>query len=383
MSLPYRCAALLLGSFLSTLMLVDSLPAADPPRSAKAESPQAEFERLAKRRQEIVAELKKLQQEFFEADADKQAELQKTFEALLSELDEKVHKRFVELAPVVYAADPKNTDAAQTIMEIAFQENRFEESAKVADQLMASGETSLVVMNIAGVSQFALHNFQKAHDILSAAQKEGKLHPQLGGPYLKASKQYVDYWKTEQAVRAREAAAKGDAQLPRVRLKTSRGDVVLELFENEAPNTVANFISLVESGKYNGTAFHRVIPHFMVQGGDPNTLDDDPANDGQGGPGYTIADEVYQDNARMHFRGSLSMAHAGKDTGGSQFFITHVPTPHLNPDHEAMTGHTVFGRVVEGMNVVDSIEKDDKITVAEVVRKRNHPYKPKVTPSRG
>ena len=123
-------------------------------------------------------------------------------------------------------------------------------------------------------------------------------------------------WAKEKKIR--EAEDKAD-DLPRVLLKTSAGDIEIELFENEAPNTVLNFITLVDKGFYNGLKFHRVLPGFMAQGGDPK-------GDGTGGPGYTIPCECYQANHRLHFRGSLSMAHAGRDTGGSQFFLTFVPT---------------------------------------------------------
>jgi cyclophilin family peptidyl-prolyl cis-trans isomerase len=168
--------------------------------------------------------------------------------------------------------------------------------------------------------------------------------------------------------------------LPRVKLTTSKGDIVIELFENEAPNTVANFISLVEKGFYDGTPFHRVIAGFMAQGGDPTGT-------GTGGPGYTIACEVDAPDARQHFRGTLSMAHAGPDTGGSQFFLTFRPTDHLDGKH------TVFGRVIEGFNVLPLLIRTqddqgrpvpgvipDKITKAEVVRKRSHPYEPDKLP---
>jgi cyclophilin family peptidyl-prolyl cis-trans isomerase len=145
--------------------------------------------------------------------------------------------------------------------------------------------------------------------------------------------------------------------------------LVVELFENEAPQTVGNFISLVENGFYDGTVFHRVLPNFMAQGGCPKGT-------GQGGPGYTIYDEHDRDDARMHFRGYLSMANTGrKNSGGSQFFLTFVPTPHLNDKH------TVFGRVIEGMDVLERIQRrdpdkqgnlpePDKIIKMEVLRKR-------------
>ena len=146
------------------------------------------------------------------------------------------------------------------------------------------------------------------------------------------------------------------------------------MFENKAPDTVGNFISLVEKGFYNGLTFHRVLPQFMAQGGCP-------LGDGTGGPGYNIYCECYKDNYRKHFRGTLSMAHAGKDTGGSQFFLTFVPTSHLNGRH------TAFGRVIEGLDVLSKIQRidpeskdskpePDKIVKMEVVRKRDHEYKP-------
>jgi cyclophilin family peptidyl-prolyl cis-trans isomerase len=157
--------------------------------------------------------------------------------------------------------------------------------------------------------------------------------------------------------------------LPQVVLETSKGPVTLELYEDEAPNTVANFISLVEKGFYDGLLFHRVLDGFMAQGGDPK-------GNGTGGPGYSIACECYRKDHRKHDRGVIAMAHAGKDTGGSQFYITFVPTPHLDGKH------TVFGRVIEGMDAVDALnrsgsgKKPDVIKKATVKSKRDHEYKP-------
>ena len=151
--------------------------------------------------------------------------------------------------------------------------------------------------------------------------------------------------QNEQQIREKEAAAD---DLPRVKIVTDAGDIVIELYENEAPNTVANFISLVEKKFYDGTSFHRVLPNFMAQGGDPK-------GDGSGGPGYTIACECYRDDARMHFADTLSMAHAGKDTGGSQFFLTFRRTPHLDGKH------TVFGKVTSGQDIVDSVQQGDQV----------------------
>jgi peptidyl-prolyl cis-trans isomerase B (cyclophilin B) len=152
--------------------------------------------------------------------------------------------------------------------------------------------------------------------------------------------------------------------LPVVTISTSRGDIQVELFEDDAPNTVANFISLVESSFYDGLTFHRVIPDFMIQGGCPR-------GDGSAGPGYRIDTEP---SKRKHLRGVISMANSGPNTEGSQFFITHVPCPHLDGKH------TVFGRVLDGQDVVDAIKQGDKITRIVVNQKRDHEYKPKMHP---
>ncbi len=184
---------------------------------------------------------------------------------------------------------------------------------------------------------------------------------------------YKKLWPAEQAIRAKEATE----ELPRVRMKTTKGDIVLELFKNEAPNAVGNFLTLVDKGFYKNVPFHRVLPFFMAQGGDPT-------GSGTGGPGYAIPCECSQKNARMHFRGSISMAHAGTDTGGSQFFLTFIPTFFLN------NKHTVFGRVVEGMEVLSELQRinpeeenlpaPDKIISASI--ERGKPFDFKKLPSR-
>jgi peptidyl-prolyl cis-trans isomerase B (cyclophilin B) len=127
---------------------------------------------------------------------------------------------------------------------------------------------------------------------------------------------------------------------------TDRGPIRIELYPDKAPLTVANFVNLAQRGFYNGLNFHRVINDFMVQGGCPQGT-------GTGGPGYKFEDEA--NNGIGHERGVLSMANAGPNTNGSQFFITHVATPWLNGKH------TVFGKVIEGMDVVDSIKQGDQI----------------------
>jgi len=142
-------------------------------------------------------------------------------------------------------------------------------------------------------------------------------------------------------------------------IETSRGTIVAELFDTEVPGTVANFEKLANSEFYDGTRFHRVIPRFMIQGGDPLSKDPNNPRVGTGGPGYKIKCETHL-NTHTHVAGTLSMAHAGKDTGGSQFFICHGPQGHLNGVH------TVFGQVTSGMDVVNAIAQGDVITSIRV-----------------
>jgi cyclophilin family peptidyl-prolyl cis-trans isomerase len=149
----------------------------------------------------------------------------------------------------------------------------------------------------------------------------------------------------------RPSAPRGDLDTSksyRARFKTAKGDIVCELYADRVPMTVENFINLARAGFYDGTTFHRVIPGFMAQGGDPTGT-------GRGGPGYEFADEFHP-TLRHDAAGTLSMANAGANTNGSQFFLTFGPTPHLD------NRHSVFGRVTEGMDVLRSIRERDPQT---------------------
>ena len=143
--------------------------------------------------------------------------------------------------------------------------------------------------------------------------------------------------------------------MSKVKISTDRGDMIAELYDDTTPITVKNFTDLISKGFYNGLNFHRVIPNFVVQGGCPNGT-------GTGGPGYKIECEVTAPN-QYHDRGVLSMAHAGRNTGGSQFFICHSRqgTQHLDGNH------TCFGKVVEGVEVIDMIRQGDKIKSMEII----------------
>lgn len=140
----------------------------------------------------------------------------------------------------------------------------------------------------------------------------------------------------------------------RATIKTEKGDMLVEFYEADAPKTVANFVKLASEGFYDGLTFHRVIPNFVIQGGCPN-------GNGSGGPGWSIPCELNGNN-QYHDRGVLSMAHAGRNTGGSQFFICHSRdnTAHLDRNH------TCFGRVIAGLEVIDKITQGDVIKTIEV-----------------
>jgi cyclophilin family peptidyl-prolyl cis-trans isomerase len=169
---------------------------------------------------------------------------------------------------------------------------------------------------------------------------------------------------------------------PMAVISTDAGDVTVELFEDDAPNTVANFINLAEKGFYNGLTFHRIIKGFMIQGGDPK-------GDGSGGPGYKFPDEIEGNpNDFKHY--TLAMANSGPDTNGSQFFIVTAPngTPHLRRNMRAnppVNGHTIFGAVTKGQDIVDKLENSPvvgerpntpvKIKSITITQKRKHEYK--------
>ena len=288
--------------------------------------------------------------------------------------------RMQELAPEILKLNPEDTVAAELTLESLYSKNQYAEVVRISDMVLKKDPKAQLAANFNGVGRYATHDFEGAVKVLKEAEENQILNPSLGGQYLDAAEKYMEYWKVEQAIRAKEDAATGDEQLPIVKLSTSKGDSEILMLENEAPNAVATFISLVDKKYYDGLKFHRVIPSFMAQGGCPNSRDN-PSLAGQGGPGYNIACECYQENARRHFAGSLSMAHAGRDTGGSQFFLTHLPTDHLNPEPGKTQGsHTVFGRVIQGLDVGQALEKNDELKTAVVVRKRNHEYVPQTIP---
>jgi hypothetical protein len=334
----------------------------------------AEMAAANKALKDYVAELTVLQAKYHQPNADKAA-----IEAKFNDTQEKARAASEQVETAAFAlamVEPKNETAREitgAVVAAALRSDDPRKALTLAEMLDKAGAASDSVMMIAATAAMTLSDLDASGEWLKKAEGAGMQKQQVAElrEAIDAERPKV---KDEMAKRAAEAKAD---DLPRVKITTTKGDVFVELFENEAPNAVANFISLVEKGFYDGTPFHRVIGGFMAQGGDPKGT-------GTGGPGYVIDCEVTNPGARKHFLGSLSMAHAGKNTGGSQFFLTFRPTEHLDGKH------TVFGRVIEGFDVLPLLERTegetasgappDKIVKAVVVRKRNHPYEPKTNP---
>ncbi|HEX4000404.1 MAG TPA: peptidylprolyl isomerase [Pirellulales bacterium] len=347
-----------------------------------AASDRAEFDQTYSHFKDLLNQCAKLQDSFAAADPAQRAALQQQFNALVKEGNAMRPKLKTE-AEKVYIADPKDKDIANLMYAMvigSMRADEYEEVLRVGKLLIEHNYPRDELYNLAGTAAFFVNDFDDAEKYLKTSEANHSID-QRGMNLLQDIPEYRGKWAREQKFRAAEAKAD---DLPRVRLTIAdhaghvKGDIVVELFENEAPNTVANFISLVNKQFYDGLNFHRVLPGFMAQGGDPK-------GDGSGGPGYHIADECFRPDHREHFRGSLSMAHAAeKNTGGSQFFINFTPTAHLDGIH------TVFGRVIEGMDVLTQIQRidpdhpspiqPDKILKAEVIRKRPHIYSPEKLP---
>jgi cyclophilin family peptidyl-prolyl cis-trans isomerase len=343
-------------------------PMPDPNRPAAAE-----FQKVFEDWKTIIKDLRKLRIQYQSADAAGQKPLEEQWTALVTKGNETI-ATLRDAALKAFAEgpneDPQLTGFLVKLASDAADRDEYELARQISDVLIKNNCDDKKIYGPAALAAYSLHDFDKAAEYQKLASEAGVPAKVLADWNVDLA-QYKKWWDEEQAIRSAEEA-KGD--LPRVKITTTKGDIVIELFENEAPDTVGNFISLVEKKFYDNTVFHRVLKNFMAQGGDPEGT-------GSGGPGYNIYCECEKPNARRHFRGSLSMAHAGKNTGGSQFFLTFLPTAHLNGKH------TCFGRVVEGMDVLAKIQRiepgaenaptPDKIVKAEVVRKRDHAYAPR------
>jgi cyclophilin family peptidyl-prolyl cis-trans isomerase len=367
----------------SVLIVVLLLISATRAAAQDAASAHAKFQELQNQWMDLERRFHETQQA--RADEKQLVAMRKASDELLDQL--------VEAGLDVYRADPKGYPVVnETLRAIANFHvlgdpkgdggDQYERALPLIKDLIDAGAAGTwpELWQLGGVSAYATNDYTLAGEYFAKAKAAGV--PNRGGQLGRLVQEFQlslpatsRNWQQEEQIRAAEKQADN---LPRVKLTTTRGDVVIELFENEAPQATANFITLVKKGFYSGVPFHRVLPGFMAQGGDPTGT-------GTGGPGYSIRCESHGPNYRKHFRGSLSMANAGPNTGGSQFFLTFIPTVHLDGKH------TVFGRVIEGMDVAASLKrrdpddarsKADQILSAEVLRDRGHAYKFEKLPGR-
>jgi cyclophilin family peptidyl-prolyl cis-trans isomerase len=342
-------------------------------KPADKPAPPADFATVHKQWNDLDKQLNDLSRQYQLApSSEERAVLRDRYQKLVTQ-SEKLLPQLRAAADAEFAAnpgkDPEVTRILMGMMAYDFRRDDYDAVLSWAKKLWDGKVEDPVVSALAGAAAYLAEDYDTAEQHLAIADKAGKLDAE-GKEYLASLSKDKELLTKELAIRAKEKEAD---DLPRVKFETSKGTIVIELFENEAPQTVGNFVHLVQTKFYDGKTFHRVLPGFMAQGGDPNA-------DGSGGPGYEIPCECYRDDYRRHFRGTLSMAHAGKDTGGSQFFLTFRRTPHLDGKH------TAFGRVAEGIDVLPKLQRrnpeakmpppPDTILTATVVRKRDHEYQP-------
>ncbi len=267
---------------------------------------------------------------------------------------------------------PNSPEIATGWVKFLDSRNRFTEGIGVIEKMNKESAPSPELTDLYADLLYADNRFDDAIAALNSIDSASlATNPTLSTKIDVKKTRYqtaADLWNEENTIRKAEEI---NNDLPMARILTSKGPIELVLFEDQAPNTVANFISLAETGYYDGTRFHRVLAKFMAQGGDPYSREGASGQAGTGGPGYTIKDEHTGEDIRKHFAGSLSMAKtSAPDTGGSQFFLTHLPTPHLNGRH------TVFGRITDGLDIARLIEQNDDIVTIVITNKRDHEYVP-------
>lgn len=366
------------------------VPAAETPAAETPAAPQmtpeltAFAEKLNSYKEKLM-QLRKLKAEYQTAQPQRRDEILEAYRPLVAET-ESLQKELIPLAiSAFHSTDGKQPELNRFLIGIfewlIINKENYEYAFQIADTIFPKGVIPDELAYLYAYGAFAAFNtmeLDKASQWYDLAREKNAIakirqyDPEDTMKISFALEQmmpiYQELWAKEKEIRAKEAT---DDNLPRVCLHTTKGDVVLELFANEAPQAVGNFLALVKDGFYTDVPFHRVLPFFMAQGGDPTGT-------GSGGPGYCIKCECRQPNARMHFRGSISMAHAGTNTGGSQFFLTFVPTGFLNGKH------TVFGRVIDGMPVLSELQRidpegenlpaPDKIVSAEILRGEPTPF---------
>ena len=379
------------------LFVVVCLPIADCSADETAMDPQAAHAAALEEVRQAYKTIERFRSEYQNADNARRLEINRELKAVVAETRKKVDIMIATALEAFKAAPMTDEKVTQLLIEVVEHQilgrgnnggDQYESALPIIEALVEGGHDKAHLPIWGAYAAIVTNEFDRAEKLIAIAQERGDFakapgeseeeQETLGNAirYIKDLDRYRNRWQAEQIIQAKEAEAD---DLPRVKLTTSKGEIVIELFENEAPTATANFVSLVKKGFYDGVVFHRVLPRFMAQGGDP-------LGKGTGGPGYNIRCECSEPNARAHFRGTLSMAHAGRDTGGSQFFLTFVPTDFLDGRH------TAFGRIIQGIEVLGELQRidpekpgratPDKIVSAEVLRDRGHEYSFEKLPER-
>lgn len=416
--------------FVSFLLLLSFCPFANPACFGQTSSfgpeksgqrvitpERQEFERLLSEWKPMVGELSKLRYQYFDVkrkpeegeivivdQTPERKALRKEFDGKF-EAAEKKYDQVIDAAVFAYARNPEqNRDLEIFLLQTLhyfMTRDMYEDAQKMSQILLSQKINNPLVIRAAAESAMYTGDYDVARTYIEKIKELGLL---TDYQFQESDFRYVDlfekFWNREKEMRKLDER-KGDC--PRVIFYTTKGEIELLLFEDQAPNTVANFIFLVEKGYYTKLDFHRVISGFMAQGGGEEQLKDIDLKTLQckvrrGGPGYTILDETpkfdmekrdFPEDARFHWRGSISMAKTDEaNSAGSQFFI--MLTPRLQQNGT----YTVFGRVIRGMDVVcrlarrdpgsvisrSQLPQADKIIEAKVVYKRDHKYSPNIIP---
>jgi cyclophilin family peptidyl-prolyl cis-trans isomerase len=352
--------------------------------AAEAGPKQAQFDRLFAEWKEVIAQLWQLRMDYRQAPLDKQGDLDARYAELVAQ-GEKLRPALRAAAEAAYREAPDGSlFPPEYLMGVIYEScirDAFEDAFSLARLLSEGGFERETLYGWAGLAAFGVNEFELAQKWLRRA-RENNVPAKYGPPWdglcelaLRSCPFYRKAWKREQALRDADAQANQSPKtwLPRVLLRTSKGDIELELFENEAPNTVKNFIWLVEQGAYNGMWFPRVIDHWGAEAGARI-------------PRYTIRCECYQPNYRLNLRGCITMflPDDGRDRGSSPFYLLFLPRHGLDGKN------TCFGRIVKGMDVLSRLQRvtpkqfdeiqPDSILEAKVLRKRDHAYEPEKLP---
>ncbi len=348
--------------------------------TAEAKQVKQELDDLVDQWRTVMMEAGEAGTTYFNGEFEQSAASKQKFEAAVKKgnaLKLQVRDKAVELFELSGKPDRDFKRLVLFAMEDLANQGHMEKVYHLARRMLSYFPDDEPMLVAIGFTTISTNRYDEAAEFL---QNHGGLVTKMGDSYRALYTELPALLAAKSNEKEADARAAAEDDLPRVKLVTTKGDIIVELFENEAPDTVGNFISLVESGFYKDSKFHRVISQFMAQTGCPD-------GNGRGGPGYMIVDEHGGSRDRHHFSYVLSMANSGQpNSAGSQFFITYHPQLRLDKKH------CVFGRVIEGFEVVDSLQKTfiqkdgdeepiegatpDEIISAEVIRKRDHEYLP-------